>query len=523
MKIAALHLGWIACLAWGLAQTLLHFSLNSASAPEDSILKPPVSTESFLVHTQEYSVKAFGAVGDGSVDDTHAIQRAIAAAAKAGGGTIFFPAGIYKILVQPQLSRALTIDRNITLKGEGYQNSILKLGADQGRYHAILAGASVDRDLSNFAIQDLTLDGNAAANSPQSEQSFQNGMDRFVVRIYAGKDIRIENSRFINIDDVNVLTLNNDTLVSDVVIRNNHFDKIGGGPFDHDHSTIYVHGKRSLIAQNTFASRTGPGTTGARTAIEIHGDQHQVLNNRITGYTYGINATGVASSSRGQRIEGNTITGVHSGILIWSYVFEGQQSSPGLENLLINRNQISLDIKGWRQLWGDSPNQGIALEPNSNASIKDLKITNNTIEFDNFKDSNRKTDSLAAGLVLWRYKAPQVLSENIVIAGNEVRNPLASGLYITMPIQHLEVAQNTVLNAGQGRYPFHAHYRSGLILGLNSASAQIHQNQFIDDQPQPTLAAGMLWQGTCAQGCNQWGNRVEVKSGFQRPLLLQTP
>ena len=41
------------------------------------------------------SVKAHGAVGDGTTIDTPAINRAIEAAAAAGGGTIYFPAGTY--------------------------------------------------------------------------------------------------------------------------------------------------------------------------------------------------------------------------------------------------------------------------------------------------------------------------------------------------------------------------------------------------------------------------------------------
>ena len=41
-------------------------------------------------------VSAFGAVGDGIVNDTAAIQRAIDAAAAAGGGEVLLPAGTYR-------------------------------------------------------------------------------------------------------------------------------------------------------------------------------------------------------------------------------------------------------------------------------------------------------------------------------------------------------------------------------------------------------------------------------------------
>ena len=48
-------------------------------------------------------------------------------------------------------------------------------------------------------------------------------------------------------------------------------------------------------------------------------------------------------------------------------------------------------------------------------------------------------------------------------------------------------------------------------------------NQFIDDQLKPTLTAGMLWQGKCAQKCTQQQNRLVIRGGSTIPLLLQTP
>ena len=44
-----------------------------------------------------FSVKDFGATGDGTTNDTAAIQAAINAAGTAGGGQVFFPAGTYRL------------------------------------------------------------------------------------------------------------------------------------------------------------------------------------------------------------------------------------------------------------------------------------------------------------------------------------------------------------------------------------------------------------------------------------------
>ena len=55
-----------------------------------------------------YNIKNFGAKGDGKTIDSPAINKAIEAAAKNGGGTIYFPAGTY-------LSFSIRLKSNITL------------------------------------------------------------------------------------------------------------------------------------------------------------------------------------------------------------------------------------------------------------------------------------------------------------------------------------------------------------------------------------------------------------------------
>jgi hypothetical protein len=63
---------------------------------------------------QYISVKDFGAVGDGTTDDTTAINNAIAAIASPAGGTIYFPSGNYKIT-----STITWSNKPVTLSGDG--------------------------------------------------------------------------------------------------------------------------------------------------------------------------------------------------------------------------------------------------------------------------------------------------------------------------------------------------------------------------------------------------------------------
>jgi len=70
------------CLRFYQSILLLAISLSTAGFTQSAI--------------EVYSVKDYGAKGDGLVDDSDAILTAINAAT-AGGGTVYFPAGKYLI------------------------------------------------------------------------------------------------------------------------------------------------------------------------------------------------------------------------------------------------------------------------------------------------------------------------------------------------------------------------------------------------------------------------------------------
>jgi hypothetical protein len=67
-----------------------------------------------------FNVLDYDAAGDGTTDDTVAIQGAIDAAETAGGGTVYFPAGIYK------LTNTVNLKANVRLQGAGRRVTYLK-------------------------------------------------------------------------------------------------------------------------------------------------------------------------------------------------------------------------------------------------------------------------------------------------------------------------------------------------------------------------------------------------------------
>ena len=85
-----------------------------------AIVHPPFSPGAFHQAPANdpgvYSVRAFGAIGDGKTLDTPAINKAIDSAAAAGGGTVYFPAGDYlSVSIHLKSNIALYLDHGATI------------------------------------------------------------------------------------------------------------------------------------------------------------------------------------------------------------------------------------------------------------------------------------------------------------------------------------------------------------------------------------------------------------------------
>jgi polygalacturonase len=85
--------------------------------------------------TGRYNVKDYGAKGDGKALDSKAINNAIAAAARSGGGTVYLPAGNY-------LSGSIHLKSNISLYIDQGATIIATSSEDNGEYDAEEATAN---------------------------------------------------------------------------------------------------------------------------------------------------------------------------------------------------------------------------------------------------------------------------------------------------------------------------------------------------------------------------------------------
>jgi polygalacturonase len=96
-------------LLWILCTALIAFGFLAVVAPTKSAFESKPSIGSF-------NVRAFGAKGDGKTIDTPAINKAIEAAAAAGGGTVHFPAGTFLCFsIRLKSNIALYLDHGATI------------------------------------------------------------------------------------------------------------------------------------------------------------------------------------------------------------------------------------------------------------------------------------------------------------------------------------------------------------------------------------------------------------------------
>jgi hypothetical protein len=146
-----------------------------------------------------FNVRYYGATGDGSTNDTAAVQAAAAAAVAAGGGVVFFPAGTY------QINGSITVDNNIILAGVGNDSQI--------RQTSTTADLIIGTTVSWLTIRDLRLrgpgqlvgSGNAVYLDDNGNSSNANiVMENVLVDAFGGNGIEIETCIVSNFTGVNV-------------------------------------------------------------------------------------------------------------------------------------------------------------------------------------------------------------------------------------------------------------------------------------------------------------------------------
>ncbi len=140
-----------------------------------------------LNHGSYISVKdsAFGAVGDGITDDAAAIKRAILYGIE-NGGTIYIPAGTYKMLTNVSTSSFVGIAKPFRVVGAGVGSTVIIREASTGTLFNIIR-ATADRATSGIPyveFRDLTINHNG---------SIYSGINSKTIAIFEPLDFLVQN------------------------------------------------------------------------------------------------------------------------------------------------------------------------------------------------------------------------------------------------------------------------------------------------------------------------------------------
>lgn len=114
----------------------------------------------------------FGAIGDGSTDDTSSILSAVAACAGTGG-TVFFPIGTYRI------TSTITVTSPMQFLGSG-RSTVISFALGMNRIGVLVQGADSFTTVAWFTMKDLSINGNASGPNDAGLAQINN-VDRLVM------------------------------------------------------------------------------------------------------------------------------------------------------------------------------------------------------------------------------------------------------------------------------------------------------------------------------------------------------
>ena len=240
---------------------------------------------------QVFNVKTYGAVGDGSTDDTAAIQSAITAAS-ATGGIVFFPPGVF---VLPSLLTCKSLN-NVSFQGSGESTTILKSAIPVNFPPRARGGAPTMLgfwNCANFSIRDFTFDNNniitaslscmvsvsSSTNFTFSNCAFINAK-RFILSIQSSSRFWVKDNYF-NCTELNgkvftgaIMLFDNFSKTSDGQIVNNEI--IGAGSGGRGVDIVWEHNR---ITNFGF----GAGIFSGHDGVGFGTHNWTIIGNSITG------------------------------------------------------------------------------------------------------------------------------------------------------------------------------------------------------------------------------------------------
>jgi hypothetical protein len=168
------------------------------------------------------NVQTYGATGNGTTDDTTAVNAAITAAG--AGGTVFFPNGTYKL-------SGITLSASVRLIGASQAGTILKLGTASTNFITLSSNA--------IEFENLTVDANSLVSNAAiyGTSGYNNITLRRITVKNAPYGTRFNNNSNLIVDECSIVlnTLHQlfyafSAVCANVTITNNYIDPQGAVP-----------------------------------------------------------------------------------------------------------------------------------------------------------------------------------------------------------------------------------------------------------------------------------------------------
>lgn len=295
-----------------------------------------------------YDPRNYGANPNDNIDDTKAIQAALDAAAKNGGGHVSLSAGTYILTGTGTASDgALRVYSNTELSGAGMGQTVLKLADGWSSKITGLIRTPVNQVTTDVIIRDITLDGNRHNSTAD--------VDGIMTGVLPGKsehDDRILIER-VEIHDVSRIAFNpheqtTNLIIRDSVAHHNSWDgfiadfvsnsiyennvaysndRHGFNVVTHSHDVIlrgnkaYDNGENGIVVQRGAGSKTVPGWQEML--------NHDVLLEGNTVYGNGSNGILFKQAENSQVINNIIYDNAHDGIQL-----------EGANNIVVDGNKI---------------------------------------------------------------------------------------------------------------------------------------------------------------------------------------
>jgi len=444
------------------------------------IAKVGAATVPASVNTQiNVMAPPYSAKGDGTTDDTAAIQAAYTAARSISGASVLFPKGIFLVTSRGASNPIIAVPSGVATLGMGQKTTTIKVKGGTGDYNAIFQAVDSSDSFSN-----LTIDQNNQGNPISSMNP------RFAIASFAG--VNVQKVEVKNIGAVNTVVAGGGV----VTIAYNLFEIDGSGTYYHDHSTIYVHGTSGTICDNVFQGVMNGAGSGA--AIETHMGHITVTGNVIDSYMGGMNITGIdMTGAEGVIISNNTISNADGGISLWSMTYGKHTTGYGLRNVTVSDNVIRITQTAWTingisGLTPAGPFSGIASVTTANLPMRDISIRHNRVEYDLESNRSAPYSLYSTGIGYWdiNYAGGSYNTvQNFDVSDNKIINPPTSGISMVVAGSGIQISGNTILDSGSAANPgLKAAYRNGISLdGKQASNVLVEHNTIKDMQATSTM------------------------------------